>query len=145
MSKTTAEDCATEVIEAIPVVMQFIRAEMRRQGAQVLSVPQFRALRFFSQYSGASLSELAEHLGVTRATASAIVERLVRRALVNRSEHPQERRRNWHTLTPEGAQLLQDARRAARQSMVVALGELSESQLQQITAGALLLKGVFKD
>jgi DNA-binding MarR family transcriptional regulator len=143
MPEITPEECAAEVMEAMPIVMQFIRAEMRRQGANFLSVPQFRALRFLSQHPGASLSELAEHLGVTRATASSIVERLVRRGLVNREEHPEERRRNLHTLTTEGSQLLQRARHAARSSLARVLNELSTAKLQDIATGASLLKEAF--
>ena len=36
--------------------------------------------------------KLAEHLGVSSATASATVDRLVQRKLIERSEHPHERR-----------------------------------------------------
>lgn len=143
--EVTPEQCAAEVIDAVPLVMQFIRAEMRRQGASFLSVPQFRALRFLNQYPGASLSDLAEHLGVTRATASSIVERLVRRDLVVRVEHHQERRRNVHTLTSVGSEHLQQARNTAQSRMARVLAELSEAKLLQVAEGATLLKEVFKD
>lgn len=146
ISKLTPEECAAEVIDAVPLVMQFIRSEMRRQGdTNLLSVPQFRALRFLSQYPGASLSNLAEHLGVTRATASTIVERLVRRGLIQRVEHHQERRRNVHTLTPVGSEHLQQARDAARSRLAGVLAELPDTKLLQVAEGAMLLKDVFKD
>lgn len=142
----TPEQCAAEVIDAVPLVMQFIRAEMRRQGGtKLLSVPQFRALRFLSQHPGASLSDLAEHLGVTRATASSTVERLVRRGLIERVEHHQERRRNVHTLTPVGSEHLQQARNVAQSQLAGVLAELSEAKLLQVAEGATLLKEVFKD
>lgn len=144
--EVTPEQCAAEVIDAVPLVMQFMRAEMRRQGGtDLLSVPQFRALRFLSQYPGTSLSDLAEHLGVTRATASSIVERLVRRGLIERVEHPQERRRNVHTLTPSGSEHLQKARDATRSRLAGVLAELPEANLLQVVEGVTLLKEVFKD
>lgn len=145
-AKLTPEKCAADVIDAVPLVMQFIRAEMRRQGGtNLLSVPQFRALRFLSQYPGASLSNLAEHLGVTRATASSIVERLVRRGLIQRVEHHQERRRNVHTLTPVGAKHLQQARDLAQSRLASVLAELPEAKLLQVAEGTSLLKDVFKN
>lgn len=144
--KVTPEECAANVIDAVPLVMQYLRVEMRRQGGtNLLSIPQFRALRFLSQYPGASLSNLAEHLGVTRATASSIVERLVRRGLIERVEDHQERRRNVHTLTPVGAKHLQQARDATRSRLASLLAELPDAKLRQVAEGATLLKDVFKD
>src|SRR5262245_66456418 len=106
----TPELCAREVMETVPLVMRFIRMEMRSRRAPSLSVPQFRVLTFLSRRPGAPLSGVAEHLGVTRSTASAIIERLVRRRLVSRTAHPQERRCVVLTLTPTGAQHLQPGR-----------------------------------
>ena len=96
---STPELCAREVMETVPLVMRFIRKEMRSRRAPSLSVPQFHVLTFLSCEPGAPLSSVAEHLGVTRSTASAIVDRLVRRKLVSRTAHPQERRCVVLTLT----------------------------------------------
>src|SRR5262245_11085533 len=113
VSIITPELCAHEVMETIPFVMHCIRTEMRSHRAPSLSVPQFRVLTFLSRRPGAPLASVAEHLGVARSTASAIVDRLVRRQLVSRAEDPQERRCVILTLTPAGVQHLQQARDAA--------------------------------
>jgi len=144
-TELTPEQCALEVMETVPLVMRFIRAEMRRQGASDLSVPQFRSLRFLHRHAGASLSELAEHLGVTRSTASAAIERLVQRGLVNRSDDPQERRRLVLSLTVDGSKHLQQAQDAAHSSVTGVLAELSEAQLFQINQGLALLEAAFND
>ena len=60
----TPELCAREVMETVPLVMRFIRMEMRSRRAPSLSVPQFRVLTFLSHKPGAPLSSVAEHLGV---------------------------------------------------------------------------------
>jgi Flp pilus assembly CpaE family ATPase len=73
---------AREVMKTVPLVMRFIRMEMRSRRAPVLSVPQFRVLTFLSPRPGAPLSSVAEHLAVARSIASAMVNRLVRRELV---------------------------------------------------------------
>src|SRR5512136_2733803 len=88
-----AHECAHAVMQTVPVVMRAIRAEMRRNGAPLLSIPQARTLSYLHRCPGSCLFHLAEHLGVTRPTASTIVERLVRRGMVSRAEDPQERRR----------------------------------------------------
>src|SRR5213593_56534 len=92
-SSSVADRCAREILETVPLVMRVVRGEMRRQGAHLVSVPQFRALAFVERHPGASLAGVAEHLGVTAPTASTIVDRLVRRRLVGRVPDPAERRR----------------------------------------------------
>ncbi|GAA6624057.1 MarR family winged helix-turn-helix transcriptional regulator [Scytonema sp. NUACC26] len=143
--KTTSQECAAKVMETIPLVMRAIRADMRAQGSTTLSVPQFRTLAFLDRNPGASLSDLAEHLGVTRATASATVERLVQRAYVHRNDHPQERRRIVLKLTEAGNHHLQQAREQTRTHIADLLKHLSEKQILQIEEGLILLKEVFEE
>ena len=142
---STPELCAREVMETVPVVMRFIRMEMRSRRAPSLSVPQFRVLTFLSRRPGAPLSSVAEHLGVARSTASATVDRLVRRQLVSRTTHPEERRSVVLTLTPVGAQQLQQAREAAATQMAKVLAGLPAAELLQVTQGLTLLSHAFKE
>jgi DNA-binding MarR family transcriptional regulator len=141
----TPELCAREVMETVPLVMRFIRTEMRSRRAPSLSIPQFRVLTFLSRRPGAPLSSVAEHLGVTRSTASAIVDRLVRRNLVSRTEHPQERRCVVLMLTPAGAQHLQQAREAASARMAKVLAGLSATDLGRVAEGLTLLGKAFRE
>jgi len=141
---STPELCAREVMETVPVVMRFIRMEMRSRRAPSLSVPQFRVLTFLSRRPGAPLSSVAEHLGVARSTASATVDRLVRRQLVSRTTHPEERRSVVLTLTPVGAQQLQQAREAAATQMSKVLAGLPAVELSQVIQGLTLLGSAFK-
>jgi DNA-binding MarR family transcriptional regulator len=144
-TRTRLESCARGVMETVPLVMRFLRAEIRRQRTRSLSVPQFRALVFLSRHPGASLSSMADHLGVTRPTASALVDRLVRRGLVTRTEHPQERRRIVLALTLSGARHLQQAREVARARIAGVLAGLSTAELRKIAEGIALLERVFKE
>jgi DNA-binding MarR family transcriptional regulator len=123
--------------------MRFIRKEMRSRKAPSLSVPQLRVLTFLHHTPGAPLASVTEHLGVSRSTASAIVDRLVRRRLVHRTADPQERRCVVLTLTPTGAQHLQQARDATCTRLAQVLASLSEADLLQITEGLTLLGHVF--
>lgn len=141
---TTPENCAREVMEIVPLVMHCIRTEMRSRRSPALSVPQFRVLTFLSRRPGAPLASVAEHLGVARSTASAMVDRLVRRQLVNRTEDPQERRCVVLTLTPAGRQHLQQTRDAACAQMATVLAGLSATDLVRVTEGLMCLGSVFK-
>jgi DNA-binding MarR family transcriptional regulator len=142
--KTVSQECAAKVMETIPLVMKAIRADMRAIGSTTLSVPQFRTLAFLDRNPGASLSDLAEHLGVTRATASATIERLVQRDYVDRKDHPQERRRVVLNLTEAGIHHLEQARVQTRSHITDLLNHLTEEQVVQIEKGLGLLKQVFE-
>jgi DNA-binding MarR family transcriptional regulator len=88
---------------------------------------------------------VAEHLGVARSTASATVDRLVRRKLVSRTTHPAERRSVVLRLTPIGAEHLQQAREAASARMAKVLAGLPAADLLQVTQGLTLLGSAFKE
>lgn len=140
----TSEQCATALMEAIHPIMQFIRTEMRSQREPSLSVPQFRLLGFLDRHPDASLSEVAEHLGVTRATASAMTDRLVQRELVDRAEDPQERRQIMLKLTPLGRDQLEQMRDRTRRKIAHLLDELPPEELAEVSAGLVRLSQVFK-
>ena len=141
----TPERCAREVVETVPLVMRFIRTEMRSRRAASLSVPQFRVLTFLSRQPGAPLSSVAEHLGIARSTASATVDRLVRRKLVSRTTHPEERRSIVLTLTTARVEHLQLVRDAASARMAKVLAGLSAADLLQVSQGLSLLGNAFKE
>ena len=126
------------------MVMRFIRTEMRRHRASVLSVPQLRALAFLDRNPGACLLHVADHLGVTTPTASVIVDRLVRRGLLRRSEDPRERRRLVLTLSPKGGRHLEQARSATRLWIADVLAPLPRPALRRIEEGISLLESAFK-
>ena len=140
----SAEQCAAELMEAMPAIMQFIRAEMRSQSKNNLSIPQFRVLAFLSRQPGASLSEVADHLGVTRATASTMTDRLVKHGYVDRSDNPQERRHINLKLTESGSDRLQEAREAVRAKIANSFGDLTTEQLTTIFSGLTMLHQKFK-
>ena len=131
----TPEGGAREVMETVPVVMHVIRTEMRSHKAPVWSVPQCRVLTFRSHRPGAPLSSVAEPMGVARSTASAMVDRLVRRPLVSRMTHPEARRRLVLRLTPAGGQHLPQARQAASARMATVLAGLPAADLRQVAHG----------
>lgn len=134
------EACAREIMDTVPRVMQLIRAEMRRHRPGQLSVPQFRALLFLDRHPEASLSALAEHLGVSRPTASVLVERLVQRGLVARETDPAERRRAMLRLTPAGQRQLAEARQHTLARLAERLAGLGDAELACLLEGLRLLQ-----
>ncbi|MBD1911116.1 MULTISPECIES: MarR family transcriptional regulator [unclassified Leptolyngbya] len=144
-SPITPENCAAELMETIHPIMQFIRTEMRSQREPSLSVPQFRLLRFLSRHPASSLSEVAEHLGVTRATASAMTDRLVKRGLVDRAEDPQERRQVMLKLTGTGQKQLDQMRNMTRLKISELMGGLTSEELASVSKGLKILGNLFEE
>lgn len=139
-----SEQCAAILMETMHPIMQFIRAEMRSQREPSLSVPQFRLLAFLNHHPGASLSEVSEHLGVTRATASAMTERLVQRDWVDRTADPQERRQIMLTLTESGRTHLEQMQDSTRRRLAELLNQLSPAELADVSTGLAILSQIFQ-
>lgn len=140
----TIHGCARTIMEVIPAAMHVLRMEMRRPHRGQLSVPQFRALLFIQRHPGISASRLAEHLGVTRPTASALLDRLVQRGLVSRVRDPQERRRVVLHLTPSGVRLVDESRRHTQERLAALLAGVPAQELNRIVQGLELLQNVLR-
>ncbi len=138
-----AEECAGAVMETVPLVMRAIRAEMRSHRSPDLSVPQFRALRYVSRHAGASLSDVAEHLGLTLPSTSKLVNRLVERGLLTRANAPDDRRRMVLEITPDGQTVLNAAAQATHARLMEQLAALSAEERTAVLAAMRSLLRVF--
>ena len=105
---------AAAILEVMPAVMAALRGAMRQQLGQTLSVPQFRGLRFIADHGGCSVSDVSGFLGVTLATASAMVERLVRAGYVVSRVSTVDRRRSALHATRTGRSLMDRIRGGAQ-------------------------------
>src|SRR5512140_3106886 len=113
----SADECAALVAEVVPLVMRTSRAEMRGHRSPDLSVPQFRTLLFLRRQPGASVSDVAGHIGLTLPSISKMIDRLVTRDRVVRHSAPGDRRRICLELTPLGASTLQATTDATRKRL----------------------------
>ncbi|MFF0866603.1 MarR family winged helix-turn-helix transcriptional regulator [Nonomuraea sp. NPDC003560] len=71
-----------------------------------LTIRQLRVVMQLSTHGSASGQDLAHTLGVSLATVTGIVDRLVAQGLVSRHEDPNDRRVRRVELTPAGATLI---------------------------------------
>lgn len=131
------------LLEVMPAVMDSLRAAMRRQLGQTLSVPQFRGLRFIADNSACSVSDLAAFLGVTLATASAKVDRLVRAGYVVSEVATADRRRSELHTTRTGRSLMGRIRSGAQAELAVALADCSDEEIGELLAGMAVLQRRF--
>jgi DNA-binding MarR family transcriptional regulator len=144
MPSISLDECARQVLETVPLVMRTVRAEMRRHRAADLSVPQFRTLTFLSRQTGASLSQVAEHIGLTLPSMSSLVEGLVERKLILRNPHSVDRRRVTLTLTARGQSVLEAAHGATQAALAEKLAALSAQDRTIVVQAMQALRPLFE-
>jgi DNA-binding MarR family transcriptional regulator len=125
---------ARAILDPAPAVMRAIRTQMRAGRPSGVSVPHFRALFYIRRQPGIDLSDGAEHLGTSLASASELVARLVRQGLVQRSVDPASRRRMRLALTPSGAGQLDAAEAATLAWLARRLDGADPARLEAIEA-----------
>ena len=100
-----------------------------------LSTTQLNTLMRLYYHSACPVSEIGDHLGITNAATSQMVQRLVEQGLLERAEDPTDRRVKQLTLTAEGRALIDqaiEARRRWLEDLTTALP--AEQQANIITA-----------
>ncbi len=97
---------------------------------QDVSVAQWVVLRTLYDCSGATLNDAAERVGVDKSTLSRMVERLVQRGLVDRSEG-HDRRSVELTLTAAGKKLVLQSAKLADENDEVFFHSLSPRQREE--------------
>jgi len=135
--------CAGQILETVPLVMLAIRTEMRSHRGSDLSVPQFRVLVYLNRYKGASLSDIAEHMGLTLPSMSKMIDGLVARRLVTRRLAPGDRRRVTLALTALGKTARQSAYKATESRLAERLAALPESERRLIFRAMQVLESIF--
>lgn len=144
------------VIDGLLAAGRMLIAQTARSLAQLdasVTVPQFRAMVVLATSGPQRVVDLAGELGVRSSTATRMCDRLLRKGLVSRHEHPVDRRANWVVLTTPGRHLVAEIMRRRRNeiatlvdavriadpdalartlhALVLASGELPEAQWWQ--------------
>jgi DNA-binding MarR family transcriptional regulator len=132
------------VMDTVLLIMRTIRGEMRGHRPAGLSVPQFRTLTFLRRTPGASLSAVAEHVGVVLSSMSKLVDGLVARGLVTRTVAADDRRRVTLDLTADGHAALDLARRATLARLEERLAYLSAGEQADVLQALKALQAVFR-
>ena len=138
-----AQQCAREILETVPLVMRFIRNQVGRHHTTGPSLPQFRTLTFLGRMNNASLSAVAEHLGLSLPAMSRLINGLVNKRLVVRQTVLTNRRQIALTLTAQGRATLEKVRGEIRWQLAGSLKALSATEQKTIQRGIRVLHRVF--
>ncbi len=138
-AKTTAA-LADEVLDLALRVTRLVRRELGRRQPGGLSVSQVRALSFLDWNAGASLAEVAEHIGLGAPATSRVVDELVRDGLLERASATDDRRRIALRVRPEGKRALAAAQAAAHGPVAERLAALGAEDRVRLSAALSTLR-----
>lgn len=139
----SAENCAAELMDTVPMVMRFIRTEMRKQRGAELSVPQFRTLVFIDRNPETSLVSVANHLGLTPPSVSVLVDSLVERSFVDKRPSRDDRRKINLSLLEKGKRILVSAQKAAHQRLAEKIQTITSPERQTIHQAMEILRKTY--
>lgn len=109
-----------------------------------LTFAQARALFMLAARQELTVSQLARLLGVGNPTASILVQQLVERGLVTRTEHATDRRQMIVRLSPKGAEIGAGRRKEREKQWQRWLSQLSDDELSALAHGLNAIVSVVK-
>ena len=95
---------------------------------------QLRVLQIVGEKKDPTAKTLANQMGVSQATVTALVDKLVARSLVSRQPSAQDRRQTNITLTAQGEDVLEEAPDALQQRYVRAFADLADWEQAQLVS-----------
>jgi DNA-binding MarR family transcriptional regulator len=99
-----------------------------------VTAAQFRALQIVSERGSATPKDIAARMGVSQATITALVDKLVARNLVTRERSERDRRQTNVTITPAGQATVDEAPDALQQRYVRKFEALEDWEQAQVIA-----------
>ena len=97
-----------------------------------LSIGQLKSLFFISNRGTTSLSKLAVALGVTPTNTTGIVDRLLKRGQITRTDSPDDRRVLLLRTTPLGNELITELRQKRKEGLLELFNRLTDEQAMQV-------------
>lgn len=116
-----------------------LHAFMRHNRESNLSFSQVNTLMRLYHHGPSSVNDLADHLGVTKAAVSQLLDPLIVAGLVARSENPEDRRMKLIALTDEGQRRVKKSMMTRHAWLVDLAQEFSDEEKAQILPALQLL------
>jgi DNA-binding MarR family transcriptional regulator len=126
--------------EWIEVSMRYsMRNFLRYARSRGLSMSHISAIFFINRIGTCGVTEIGDHLGVTSAAASQMLDRLVQQGLVLRAEDLDDRRVKRIELTEKGQEILEESIQARQGWLEDLAVSLTESEKQKIISSLKIL------
>lgn len=104
-----------------------------------VSMPQLSTLMHLHHHGVCGVSDIGEHLGVTSAAASQMIDRMVQQGLLERTEDTNDRRVKQISVTEKSRQLIEKSIAARQKWMEDLTTVLSPAEQEQIIQSLTLL------
>jgi DNA-binding MarR family transcriptional regulator len=130
-SASRSNELREELLELL-VRIKPVKTDVRRVHELELSTSQFVALLLLRDEGAVSVSTIADHLRLSRGATSSLVERLVRRKMVRRTEDPSNRRQKRVDLSADGRRLIEHVDAMHETALDEALASLTGERLAQV-------------
>ena len=104
-----------------------------------LSRSQVGVLFHLHKYGSMGVSDLGDHLGVTKAAVSQMLDRLVQQGLIQRTEDPEDRRVKQIVLTEKGGEVFQESLHARTDWLADLAEKLTDEEKEQVAAALKIL------
>ncbi|HWE02948.1 MAG TPA: MarR family transcriptional regulator [Tepidisphaeraceae bacterium] len=137
------QKCAKQMIETIPLVMQFMRRQMRKASSRKLSIAQLRTLNFVSKHDLPSLSCAAEFIGLSLPAMSRLVDGLVKADLLTRRACADDRRHVRLAVTPVGQSALDESWKSTHVRLADEVAAMKPQDCRTISAAMDILRQSF--
>ena len=134
---------ARELLDVVPPIMRTIRKKWKEGPICGVTNSQFRILMYIQKKPGASLQDVAHHLGLTSPTTSTTMDELVSNQLVLRETSTEDRRKITLTLTDEGQQILNEVFEHSRSHLAEYLFPLTAEECTIVYQALKLLGPLF--
>lgn len=125
---------------------EFVRAALSSSGPRWLqlnlTMGQLKALVTVAEAGPLPVGRLGAALGIGKPAATLLVDALVRRGLVERSEDPEDRRRTLVRLSAQGGELMDELLRGRRDRLAGWLAQLNDDDLSALARGLRALVAV---
>ncbi len=141
-SVSTSDRAAALLMDVIPLIMNCIRAETCHYMPE-LSMPQLRTLSFLYRHEDASVSQVADYVGLKLPSMSKTINALVVRKLVISRASREDRRCVRLRLSSRGVDELMRARRLLEARLVERLAVLGPRQQAGIAAALEAVRPLF--
>ncbi|MEI6562036.1 MAG: MarR family transcriptional regulator [Verrucomicrobiota bacterium] len=138
-----ALECAVEFLEVLPLIMGSLQCELRHDPATTLTMVQFRTLAYLSRHGTASVSQIADFLGLGLPATSKIIDGLVTSGAVSRRGDPVDRRRVLLEISNSGRSELLATRAITHNHLAELLAPLSEPDRARLLEALRSLRPIF--
>jgi DNA-binding MarR family transcriptional regulator len=106
----------------------------RQDDFSELSMRQVLYMETIARLGHPSFSELAEALGITRPSVTALVGRLIRNGYLQKEQDGEDRRSFHIVLTPKGQAFTQVHQKTHQQIVTALISKLEPAEIEQFTA-----------